>query len=221
MSVLVRTAPEAGRSSPAMSLSRVDLPEPLTPISPVRPSPMDRVRPDSTRAPSGQLKLRSEQTMAVMAAGSQHVGRIFLYVWRHHAARAQPEVMRTANRPKRGIADLRTSTPLSRRRDQNRPILGESGAGQEEVSGAGAADEPVGGGEEAGAAAADLGRLTRLAAEHHGTFGAQHDPGALAGQGHGGADQIDQVQAELRGRSVEPGDPVGEPAGGQDRHLRS
>src|ERR1017187_4090999 len=127
MSVLVRTAPEAGRSSPAMSLSRVDLPEPLTPISPVRPSPMDRVRPDSTRAPSGQLKLRSEQTMAVMAAGSQHVGRIFLYVWRHHAARAQPEVMRTANRPKRGIADLRTSTPLSRRRDQNRPILGNPG----------------------------------------------------------------------------------------------
>ena len=35
------------------------------------------VRPESTGAPSGQLKLRSEQTIAaVMRRGSQHVGRI-------------------------------------------------------------------------------------------------------------------------------------------------
>ena len=54
-----------------MSLSRVDLPEPFTPISPVRPGLKDTVRPDSTGAPSGQLKLRSEQTMAaVMRRGS-------------------------------------------------------------------------------------------------------------------------------------------------------
>ena len=71
------TAPEPGRSSPAISLSRVDLPEPLTPISPVRPGPKDTVRPDSTGAPSGQLKLRSEQTIAaIMRRGSQHVGMI-------------------------------------------------------------------------------------------------------------------------------------------------
>src|SRR6187397_2121920 len=79
-----------------MSLSRVDLPEPFTPISPVRPGPNDTVRPDSTDAPSGQLKLRSEQTIAaVMRRGSQHVGKI-RYVWRHHAAWAQAEVKRTS-----------------------------------------------------------------------------------------------------------------------------
>src|ERR1043166_4578273 len=80
-----------------MSLSRVDLPEPFTPISPVRPGPNDTVRPDSTDAPSGQLKLRSEQTIAaVMRRGSQHVGKGFRYVWRHHAAWAQAEVTRTS-----------------------------------------------------------------------------------------------------------------------------
>ena len=72
-----RTAPEPGRSSPAINRSRVDLPEPLTPISPVRPRPKDAVRPESTEAPSGQLKLRSEQTIAaVIRRGSQHVGMI-------------------------------------------------------------------------------------------------------------------------------------------------
>src|SRR5690349_6507537 len=60
-----------------MSLSRVDLPEPFTPIRPVRPGPKAVFRPASTGAPSGQLKLRSEQTIAaVMRRGSQHVGMI-------------------------------------------------------------------------------------------------------------------------------------------------
>src|SRR5712664_1611589 len=99
--------PEPGRNSPAISLSRVDLPEPFTPIKPVRPGPNDTVRPESTEAPSGQLKLRSEQTIAaVMRRGSQHVRRISVYVWRHHAAWASPEV----TRDKRGIADLSAST---------------------------------------------------------------------------------------------------------------
>src|ERR1700749_1782768 len=76
-----------------MSLSRVDLPEPFTPISPVRPGPNDTVRPDSTDTPSGQLKLRSEQASpSVMRRGSQHVSP-----GRGHA-------------PKRGIADLTAST---------------------------------------------------------------------------------------------------------------
>src|SRR5258708_2549237 len=61
-----RTTPEPGRNSPAMSLSRVDLPEPFSPIRPVRPGPNEVVRPESTEAPSGQLKLRSEQTSAAV-----------------------------------------------------------------------------------------------------------------------------------------------------------
>src|SRR5579864_5059034 len=69
--------PEPGDSCPAISRNRVDLPEPLTPISPVRPGPKETVRPVSTGAPSGQLKLRSEQTIAaVMRRGSQHVGKV-------------------------------------------------------------------------------------------------------------------------------------------------
>src|SRR3954452_1007445 len=68
--------PWAGLSSPAISLSRVDLPEPFTPIRPVRPGPKDTVRPSRTGAPSGQLKLRSEQVIAAdMRRGSQHVGK--------------------------------------------------------------------------------------------------------------------------------------------------
>src|SRR5581483_3377276 len=58
--------PDSGCSSPAMSLSRVDLPEPFTPIRPVRPGPNEVFRPESTQAPSGQLKLRSEQTIAAV-----------------------------------------------------------------------------------------------------------------------------------------------------------
>src|ERR1700760_286850 len=68
--------PPAGFSSPAISLSKVDLPEPFTPIRPVRPGPKDTVRPSRTGAPSGQLELRSEQVMAAdIRRGSQHVGK--------------------------------------------------------------------------------------------------------------------------------------------------
>src|SRR6516225_9491112 len=89
-------APEPGRSSPAISLSRVDLPEPLTPISPVRPGPKDTVRPESTGAPSGQLKLRSEQVIAAIMARLPARRKDFRYVWRHHVAQAQLEVTRAS-----------------------------------------------------------------------------------------------------------------------------
>ncbi len=108
---------------------------------------------------------------AVTGRGSQHVGRIFRYVWRHHAARAQAEVTRAPDRRKRSIADLRASTPLSCRRHQGRchhtgqvstrPDGGqESDGGQEEVRLAGAGDRPVGGGDETRLAPADPGRLS-------------------------------------------------------------
>ena len=109
----VRTSPEPGRSSAAISRSRVDLPEPLTPISPVRPGPNEAVRPERTGTPSGQLKLSSEHTMAAVIRRLRHVGKDFRYVWRHHAA-GQAHV----SARQRGIAELRTSPQLSRRRDQ-------------------------------------------------------------------------------------------------------
>ncbi|SKW30772.1 Uncharacterised protein [Mycobacteroides abscessus subsp. abscessus] len=45
--------PEVGRSSPAMSLSSVDLPEPLTPTSPERPAGTSMSSPSSATEPSG------------------------------------------------------------------------------------------------------------------------------------------------------------------------
>src|ERR1700751_2831530 len=47
-----------------MSLSSVDLPDPLTPIRPVRPGEKAAFRPDRTGVPSGQEKERSVQVIA-------------------------------------------------------------------------------------------------------------------------------------------------------------
>src|SRR5215470_13062966 len=94
-----------------MSLSRVDLPDPFTPISPVRPGPNDTVRPDSTDAPSGQLKLRSEQTIAaVMRRGSQHVGKIPVRVATPRRVGSEHLSSGRGHAHKRGIADLTAST---------------------------------------------------------------------------------------------------------------
>ena len=49
--------------------------------------------------------------------------------------------------------------------------------------------------------------------QHAGAVEAQQDPRAGAGEGNRGPGEVEQVEAELRGRGVEPGDAVGENAG--------
>src|SRR5215467_9659167 len=93
-----------------MSLSRVDLPEPFTPISPVRPGPNDTVRPDSTDAPSGQLKLRSEQTIAAVMRRGSHVGKIPVRVATPRRVGSEHLSSGRGHAHERGIADLTAST---------------------------------------------------------------------------------------------------------------
>ncbi len=50
------TVPACGVSSPAISRIRVDLPQPLSPMSPVRPGPTEKSRPEKTSPPSGKLE---------------------------------------------------------------------------------------------------------------------------------------------------------------------
>src|ERR1700761_8357250 len=78
MSPVTVTEPAAGRNCPAISRSRVDLPAPLAPISPVRPGPKAALRPDSGTVPSGKEKERSLMTTDMTApwqvAGTRHRG---------------------------------------------------------------------------------------------------------------------------------------------------
>ena len=60
------TDPAVGRSSPAISWSRVLLPAPLGATRPVRPSPTVKDRSVKTGVSSGQAKDRFEQTMEDM-----------------------------------------------------------------------------------------------------------------------------------------------------------
>jgi hypothetical protein len=53
---VTRTEPEEGTSSPAISRSRADLPDPLTPMSAVRPGPTVKLSPSNRMPPSGQEK---------------------------------------------------------------------------------------------------------------------------------------------------------------------
>src|SRR4051812_3654514 len=53
--------PSVGVSSPAISRSRVDFPDPLTPIKPLRPELIVSEKSLKTGVPSGQAKERSEQ----------------------------------------------------------------------------------------------------------------------------------------------------------------
>lgn len=62
---MTRTEPEAGVSSPAMSFISVDLPEPLSPTSPVRPGPTASRKSSRTSVPSGQEKESEVQVMNV------------------------------------------------------------------------------------------------------------------------------------------------------------
>jgi hypothetical protein len=68
------TEPAAGVSSPAISRSSVDLPDPLTPISPVRPGLTTMEKSSKTAVPSGQAKVSPEQVTAGGAGmrGSLH-----------------------------------------------------------------------------------------------------------------------------------------------------
>lgn len=60
-SPVTRTVPSAGVSSPAISFSRVDFPDPLTPTRPVLPGPKATWRSSKTAVPSGQAKEREVQ----------------------------------------------------------------------------------------------------------------------------------------------------------------
>lgn len=58
------TVPELGASSPAISRSSVDFPEPLSPIRPVQPVPKVPERSSRTAVPSGQAKDSPARVMA-------------------------------------------------------------------------------------------------------------------------------------------------------------
>lgn len=55
--------PPVGVSSPAISFNKVDFPDPLRPMRPVRPGPTTRGKFSRTGLPSGQVKPRPVQTM--------------------------------------------------------------------------------------------------------------------------------------------------------------
>ena len=57
--------PEVGSSCPVRTRSSVDLPLPLSPISPVTPRGMEPERPVKHSVPSGQVTVRSENVMSV------------------------------------------------------------------------------------------------------------------------------------------------------------
>src|SRR5579872_2582403 len=206
--------PPPGRSSPATRRSRVDLPEPLTPIRPVRPGPKETVRPDRTGAPSGQAKVRSEQMMAVIAGGSQHVGRTSVTCGDTTASAVSLTSGTHRYSPADGIRDNRSLPEAAR-------------GGQEDTGRAGGVQVAVGGGDEAGLAAGQLERVAAVSAQGGEAVGAQDDPGAGRGQEHLGSGRVRErgfgsrqdgdVEAELGGRGVEPGDAVAEGGGGQDR----
>ncbi len=83
---------------------------------------------------------------------------------------------------------------------------------------AGGVGEAVGEGDEAGIAAVQLELLAGFGAQQGVAGQAQQDAWAGAGQGEGGAGETEHVQAELRGRGVEPGDAVGQDARREHRH---
>ncbi len=78
----VRTDPRDGLSSPAISLSRVDFPEPLSPTRPVRPGPAVKWKSSNTGVPSGQAKRTPEQTMDAADGAESGMGPpVALVVW--------------------------------------------------------------------------------------------------------------------------------------------
>lgn len=81
MSPVTRTAPALGVSSPAISRSRVDFPDPLTPMRPVLPGPTASWNRSRTEVPSGQEKESAVQEIWVDEWVDIRVSRLLRKGW--------------------------------------------------------------------------------------------------------------------------------------------